>query len=273
MMDDSDDDYMSEEEPVDFFDLAKRPSELYTAIAPKYMLEHTFVPAVNKDGETTNTYTPFAKAIEDEDLEVFVQIIALYKSLSGESGVNLLFNYLDTLISKDRASLLDEYIRQTGFGVTIKAQATDDSAVGATSKGRRRRREYLGLNVDGKKRGDLAQAAEEHHYSGGTEYFRIPLLWQAVQAGSRNIIDYLATHKPLDAYRFYASAGGDEQARMLKTVPDLAGALPELLGWMPNALSETVLTAAVIKGDMKIVELLCALRPDDMKAAVQLRLV
>jgi hypothetical protein len=156
--------------------------------------------------------------------------------------------------------VLDEYIRRTGGGVDISAahaESVDNQVVITKSK------TYLGLNVHGKKRKDLAKDPR----TTTTETSSIPLLWQAAQMDATGIISYLAGDRPLAAYRSYSFSNSDDRADFLRHCQNLETILPTWLGWTISSLNESPLTGAVAGGGLKSVELLASKDPRLMASA------
>jgi hypothetical protein len=216
--------------------------------------------ATKYDDEKLGFLTPVNRAIADGDFEAFVQIAELCKFLPKPI---LLVNVVheSVLLSQDRVEILDEYIRRTGTGIHLpEKRVAKETGASERPKGK----EYWGLNVHGKKRKDLAipNAPGELDMIGP-----IPLVWKAVQTFAPAILTYLASERPLAAYRYYfATNTSDKRARNMS---DLAEILPEKLGWCANGTNETPLVAAVIRNSLDAVKHLFILRPKLMKEYLQ----
>ena len=167
--------------------------------------------------------------------------------------------------------MFDEYIRRTGLGIIIKKENSDSSEGTTDMDLGSESRTYLGLNVHGKKRKDLATKNDPHAYSSNNQ--PLPLLWQAAQSGAIGIVRYLASDQPLAAYNYYASTHGDSHAKLIRQVPDLAAVLPEKLGWTTSQLNESVATAAIVGGQLSALEALCAIRGKDIENTLHLKFV
>ncbi|KAI0337566.1 ankyrin [Trametopsis cervina] len=263
--DDSDEDDMDiDGEPVNFIDIAKRHSDIRVPVHPSLMLHHVNAPLLWKDKEEVLLLTPFGKAIVEDDFEAFMQLLNTASSLPEDvlGGAILL-----QLIRYDRPAMLDEYIRRTGEGIQITKPI---DVIGAEDVQEPSRKTYLGLNVHGKKRKDLASQGDPNaprKYVGRV----IPLVWNAAMSSSAATVRYLASDQPLAAYRFYASAHGDNKAKLLRKISDLGAALPAMLGWGPNGVNETVLTAAILSKRADIVEMLFTLRATEMEGYLHIR--
>jgi hypothetical protein len=235
--DDSDDsDGTVEQDAINFVDIASRPSIIECDIHPSQLIN-----AGNFQRQ------PIMIAIIEDDFELFVNILDLYKH--SPRHIDYPTNILDQIISRDRVDMLDEYIRRTGLG--IKIQETTESGEEAPPVVNDKNRVYLGLSVHGKKRTDLAKHNDPNASQAEVKAV-IPLLWQAVSNGATKLMDYLLGDRPLAAYKFYASSNSSDVAKLLKRTPDLAKVLPEWLGWTVSPLGESPLTAAIVSTGKKL---------------------
>ncbi|KAF8987599.1 hypothetical protein BDQ17DRAFT_1334968 [Cyathus striatus] len=188
-------------------------------------------------------------------------------------------------IGRDNVDFLDEYIRRTGFGIDVKTQSIDgeedDGPINANDKNRT----YLGLNVHGKKRSDLARKNDPNASNREDELVK-PLLWDAIEHNAKAAVEYLSSERPLAAFKFYASSRrGEERAERLRRIPDPQKVLPEmigcsvavrsapkpraaaatLIGWKTNSLGESPLTAAILGGYVDMIKLLFSKAPTLME--------
>ncbi|KAJ7166058.1 ankyrin repeat protein [Mycena filopes] len=226
-------DYTIEQDGINFVDIASRPSVVECATHPKELLT------------PTNVYSraPLSKAINDDDLDAFINILNLFKN--SPKHVELPDNLLSSLVQKDRADMLNEYIRRTGAGITIQKTTNAPEGEDDIPVVNDKNRVYLGLTVHGKKRTDLAKR-NDPNASQDEEKAEVPLVWLAVSNGATNILNYLLSDRPLAAYKFYAAGNSSDIARVLKRTTDLAKVLPEWLGWRVTAMGESPLTAALV---------------------------
>lgn len=254
----------TEPEPISFIDIAKRPSVMHSSARPVDLLR-VASPFSGKEGKVFQD-TFIVKAIIDDDFEAFAQALDLCSHLEEADRLSIFNITWASLIAHDRPAMLDAYIRRTGLGISITAESNiaDDEDHEATKSSQMA---YLGLNVHGKKRKDLANP--NTNYTPSAE--GIPMLWIAAKNGSVETVRYLASDQPLAAYNFYASSHSDRRAKLLKHVPDFAAILPAKLGWMSSHLNESVLTATIVANRQDIMEMLFALRPVDMENFVHLR--
>lgn len=248
-------------EEINLVDIAKIPTDIQVDVAPTYMLSNVSFPFVGKDGKVYLS-TVVEKAIIDDDFEAFVQILDLYSSLHQKDIPGHIMN---SLITHDRPAMLDEFIRRTGQGITLKKEAAAASASSSAAETDGDSKAYLGLNVHGKKRKDLARKGDPNAPGTFQVYESLPMLWTAAQNGAMGVVRYLASDQPLAAYKYYASANGDARAKLIRGVADLGAVLPEKLGWHASHLNETVITAAIVGSKTDVVEALCSMRGKEIE--------
>ncbi|KAI9433859.1 hypothetical protein H4582DRAFT_1856238 [Lactarius indigo] len=251
-----------EEKPINFTDIAAKPSPVRTDVSPEKFLEirATFLQA----GRKNISCNPLQKAIVDDDFEAFTHTLDLYEvagapiwpgSRAYEFAVNL-----------DRPDILDELIRRSGVGIPIPSYAAVGS--GADSKKIPEKRAYLGLKVGGKRRADLADLRQTQRK---TLAYNYNLFRSAIRSGATKVIDYLAGPRPIAAFAHYAETHNDDIAQYLKSIDDLDAVLPDLLGWKHDELNESSLLCAVIDDKVDVLKQLFALKPNLMEEALHLR--
>lgn len=269
--DDEDFEMAASQSEVKFVDVANRPSGIRTDIHPRRMLCEKTMSWVQEDPASKIRSIKYGnlieKSVSENDLEAFVTIAALYQRLPGTTGVPQ--TLLKDILAADRPEILDEFIRRTGHGINLKLKQ-EDGEVPVVVKDKSRA--YLGLNVHGKKRSDLAHANDPN--SRRTIQPVVPMLWKAAMFGARRVVEYLATERPLIAYRFYASSHSeDERAEMLRRSSNLEKHLPEWLGWTVNALGESPLSAAILGNKLDIMKVLAKLSPGLVTTSLRERYV
>ena len=196
--------------------------------------------------------------IHDGDFEGFVQIAELNARIPEPvSLADLASEYIFLL--KDRAKLLDEYIRRTGQGIDIPQKKNEDELQ------RPKGREYWGLNVHGKKRRDLTGDPNRRYNTGS----KIPLVWSAAQSGALEVLDYLSTDRPLAAYQYYLSRNPKESKNV--DLQTLENSISELLGWCSNPSNESPLSATLQSGKMDAFRKLLELKPTLLKPCLHKR--
>ena len=251
-----------EKKEAKFIDIATRSSAVKTDIHPRTMLQSSSVKW--RKGERTGDASILTKAVIDHDLEAFVHIANLYQTLPQVIGMEQ--NVMTTILEEDQPDMLDEYIRRTGSGIDMASNRKDGGGTEVTTAVNDENKIYLGLNVHGQKRADLARANDpDADYA---TRFEIPILWKAAKAKAKAVVEYLAGNRPLTAYRFYASTHSDERAIWLRRTTDLEKLLPTWLGWTVNNIGDSPFIAGIIANDLDIIKLLFHKAPQLMATTV-----
>lgn len=256
-----------EPQEINFTDIAKRPSAVQVSATPSVLLD-AWVALPDATGARCKLGPLIFHAIAHNDVEKFLQIMDLHNILPESNPLDLNGSTENWIIEYDRPAFLDEFIRRTGSGITITQQSQDgrEEVVSAASQ-KKHKREYLGLNVHGKKRRDLVKMTNPDATSRETS-FSTPILWRAAVAGSMEILKYLASDKPLAAFQHYAATQGNERAEYLRKVQDLSVVLPQWLGWHPNALGESSLTGAIFSNKLDVLKYLVNLQRPYLRDAL-----
>ncbi|KAI0628020.1 ankyrin [Trametes polyzona] len=258
-----------EHEELNFVDIAHRPSQVHTDAPPERLLKLAdWVQSPKAEGGWA-ACTPLSKTILEDDFEAFVQVLDLYKRLP--EPVDFSTDAVQCICMYDRPAMLDELIRRSAVGIQLPEvhdeegrDASQTKSKGASGK------VYLGLNVHGKKRKDLAEKADPNAPV-ATKQFEEPLLWTAARLGAVNVMQYLATDRPVSAYNYYASTNSDEKAKFLKRIRD---DVRQHLGWNSNKLNESAVTAAVVGQKLQSLKELAALQgPAKTQAALTSRIL
>ncbi|KAF9475283.1 ankyrin [Pholiota conissans] len=265
-----------EKQEIKFIDIATRPSAVKSEIHPKQILDTT-TPTLKSYGNAN----PLTKSVLDKDLEAFVHIANLYQSALPQAVELDSTGVLDLILQEDQADILDEYIRRTGDGIDIDvakkvgdvpAESELPIATNDVNK------IYLGLNVHGKKRTDLAKK-NDPNATGYDDRVVYPLVWRAASSKAKDILTYLNSNRPLSAYKFYAVTHSDPKALWLRRVQNdknagniLEKKLSTWLGWLIRPLGDSPLTAAVIADDLDTIKLLSKLQPALIAEALQTKL-
>ncbi|KAH9022591.1 hypothetical protein EDB84DRAFT_1564938 [Lactarius hengduanensis] len=252
----------SEAKPINFTDIAARPSSVRTDVLPKKLLE--LQADLLQPGLKRVSCKPLQKAIVEDDFEAFVHTLDLYEfagvAIWPDSGA------YDFAVALDRIEMVDELIRRSGVGIPIPSDAAKGS--GADSKNVPEERVYLGLKVGGKRRADIAKHGQTQRK---TPTYTYDLLRSAIRSGATKVIDYLAGPRPIAAFTHYAETHDDDIAQYLKSIDNLGAVLPDLLGWKPDELNESPLLCAVIDNKIDVLKQLFALKPNLMEEALHLR--
>jgi hypothetical protein len=155
-----------------------------------------------------------------------IRMANLYRSLP--QPLEMSEEVLSAIISYDRPEILDEFIARTGLGIDMYVAQKHIGDTPGPKALNDKNRIYLGLNVHGKKRADLATQNDPDAQSSSSAF--IPLIWRAAKKSAKGIISYLVGQRPLGAYRRYAESHTDERAMWLGGLWDLRNIY--LCGWV-----------------------------------------
>jgi hypothetical protein len=257
-------DYGEEQKPMNFIDIAARPSSVRTEVPPTKLLE--ILATLLQEGRKYYTCNPLQKAISEDDTEAFLHILDLYDFVGQATLPDCGAHHLAVVL--DRPEMLDELIRRSGVGVSIPSDAEKGS--GAEPKKASDERVYLGLKVGGKRAavGTHKQRAMRKMFNFTHNY---DLLRSAIRFGATKVIDYLAGPRPAAAFTHYAETHNDDIAQYLKSIDNLGAVLPELLGWQSDELNESPLLCAVTCDKLDVLKQLFALKPRLMEETLDLR--
>ncbi|KAJ3734551.1 ankyrin repeat-containing domain protein [Lentinula guzmanii] len=254
-----------------FVDIAQVSSAVKVPFPPSRLLDGNHVAYEEGDGYAKRS-TALVKAIKTGDFEAFIHIANLYKLT--EPPIELAQDYiLDAILAADQPDMLDEYIRRTGCGIHLESQSQDDEeeekVIHATND---KNKIYLGLSVHGKKRKDLARQNDPSNLHQVQDQ-DTPILWRAILLSpALQIIEYMTSTRPLEAYQFYAMTSSSELGFRLRHMTDLEKVLPHRLGWCINLLGESPLTAAILSKRLNVIKLLVAKNPKLVSAAFKERI-
>ncbi|KAI9451557.1 hypothetical protein BJY52DRAFT_1297191 [Lactarius psammicola] len=248
-----------EQKPINFTDIAARPSSVRTEVSPKKLLE--LQSAFLQTGHKRVFCNPLQKAIVEDDFEAFVHTLDLYEF----AGVAIWpdSEAYDYAVALDRPEMLDELIRRSGV---VKGSGVDSKVS--------EERVYLGLKVRGKRRADIAKPKKtlaQRRALPGTGTYNYDLLRSAIGSGATKVVDYLAGPRPIAAFTHYVETHNDDIAQYLKSINNLGAVLPDLLGWQSDELNESPLLCAVIDNRLDVLKQLFALKPNLMEEVLHLR--
>jgi hypothetical protein len=229
-----------------FFDVAKRVSRVKSTVSPENVLKKPLY--WQRKGE--NLYSHLLKiAVREGDLEGFKQIADLY-GLYGPDGIDMGLQLLEDIIWEDQPDILDEYIRRTGYGLQFAGSTTgkeseDEEEPLITND---KNRLYLGLNVHGQKRRDLARMHDPDHKP--EESMTFPLVWKAVVGNKKKIIEYLASNRPLHAVKHFLKHNSSDKAERLRQMNNLDQAqVAKILGWAVSPYGESPISVSAMADD------------------------
>lgn len=221
-------------------DIAARVSQVHSHTSPSDLITATFETETS-EASTTDISWVLQKAVRERDLEAFVAISNMLEEHSKDSEV-FMSSLLDLILVIDAPYILDELIRRTGLGIDTASASTEqdehDADVPKTSK------LYLGLNVHGKKRKDLARRSDPDAPGRYANAQTVPILWQAAKAGAVEIIAWLKTPSVASAFHFYAKTKTTDRALLLRRI-DIENRLADLLGFQVSPQNETAVFAAI----------------------------
>ncbi|KDQ65163.1 hypothetical protein JAAARDRAFT_188410 [Jaapia argillacea MUCL 33604] len=267
--DDSEEESETEGAVLDFIDIAKRPSAVRSSVPPSTMLQSTTASLPHPGGKSVYSSSVLDQAIVENDFEAFVHICDLHKQLPEPIPLLLPNQTLHPVVVSDRPEMLDELIRRTGYGINVTSSPQHDGADVEQSKSTRKRTIYLGLNVHGKKRNDLARKGDPNANQADQNANATPLVWSAALAGATNVLEYLSGPRPISAYKYYSATSSDDHAQVVRRIissPSLDTA--DLLGWKLSPFNESALTAAVYYNKINAVKALFEINPKLMGTAL-----
>ncbi|KAH8809653.1 ankyrin repeat protein [Flagelloscypha sp. PMI_526] len=228
------------QEKVTFVDIANSSSQVRCKIEPRTLLEASSN-FPHLDGTNHPWGSALVRAIQADDFDDFVQIANMYKLLPDQpvplDDQNK--NVLASIILGDKPDFLHEYIKRTAFVVPLEKRDEDgdeDDEEGAKLVNDKNKI-YLGLNVHGKKRADLARKSDPDSVDTSSTKYE-PAVWQATSRHAVKLLEYLASDRPLEAVQAYAQSTNSEQATKIRNAKNLARVLPTWLGWTTTAVGE-----------------------------------
>ncbi|KAG9037698.1 hypothetical protein FRB95_004544 [Tulasnella sp. JGI-2019a] len=224
-----------------FDTIAAKYSTISVNVDPASLLSHTVYLPLN---DVQRSVTPMMMAVYSDDVEMFKEICELMLCLDEPQLPST--SIVDIILQHDSPSILDEYIRRTGEGLTLPKEETLDDAKGTNLDDEEDSKFYMGLNVHGKKRKDLAKQGDPN--APAIENESVPLLWRAATNHGLSIIDYLSSGQPLEAYKHYLSTA-TKPSKRLAAISNLDVQLPALLGFDINHLGESAILATVASTD------------------------
>ena len=232
---------------AEVMDISHRMSTVRVPIGPSAL----FKAAPQLSGGSMVYQTLLATAVHTGDVEFVKQIISLYGLCEPSFSLNPQTE-LNNILRQDSPAMLDLFIRKFGIGLGFSEEEEDDPQ--GTEAMKKMPKTYLGLDVHGVKRKDLAKKNDPDAPQRVHHPDHIPLLWSATTMSATMIIDWLATSAPLEAYKAFMSSASEEDmtAKALKKIKDIETQLPELLGFVPNELGETAVFAALFGQQEKI---------------------
>jgi hypothetical protein len=244
------DDYAEVTKPV-LMDLANRISTVKSPIGPEHFFSSVVISKANPL-ETGTLFSQILKQGDIDDLERLLELGALC-----EPQQTLGPHDLGNIIQYDNPELLEFIIGKFGFGIVSdqpedEGQFGEDDTAETSAAGRSKSsKTYLGLNVHGKKRKDLASKGDPDAPQSSQHVDTTPLVWKAAQMNATKILMWLSGSGPLKAYTKYMTSSKDDHAISLKRMKNFETRLPALLGSTPTQLGEHVVSAYLTTGVVK----------------------
>ncbi|KIO25916.1 hypothetical protein M407DRAFT_24769 [Tulasnella calospora MUT 4182] len=157
----------------------------------------------------------------------------------------------DIILTNDSPDMLDAYIRRTGDGLTLPKPKAKESKDGK-ARGHHdddddddEYKIYLGLNVHGKKRKDLARREDPNAPYESDDERNVPIGWRAASTQAIAILEYLNSPKAIEAYKYYAETYKTKFAKRLAEALQNPDDFPKMVGFSNSRLAETPVLAAV----------------------------
>ncbi|KAG8987768.1 hypothetical protein FRB90_003164, partial [Tulasnella sp. 427] len=191
---------------------------------------------------------PLALALRENDVEAFNQIADMMASL--EEPMPIPEHLRDDVIWSDSPDLLDAWIRRTGDGLSLPKPKAKESAEGQPQTQHHdddddEYKIYLGLNVHGKKRKDLAQREDPNAPYANDSESKVPIAWRCASKQKIALLEYLNSPKAIEAYKYYAENNKTRLAKRLAEALQTPEDFPKMVGLAVTRLAETPVLAAV----------------------------
>ncbi|KAG8939515.1 hypothetical protein FRC00_013838, partial [Tulasnella sp. 408] len=252
---DSDDDSCASDEtekrPAGYTDLAKRFHTVSVNVKPNQLLSYDAkcaVEGISGSNGYSGTADPITLAVRENDAEAFAQIADMMENLEDSMGIPE--SLRDVILLNDSPDLLDAYIRRTGDGLTLpkpKAKETTEGKAQAhhDDDDDEEYKIYLGLNVHGKKRKDLASREDPNAPYQSDDDSKVPIGWRAASKQAIAILEYLNSPKAIEAYKHYAATYKSRLAKRLAEALQNPDDFPKMVGFSLSRLGETPVLATV----------------------------
>ncbi|KAG8903610.1 hypothetical protein FRC01_009072 [Tulasnella sp. 417] len=241
----------TEKRPAGYTDLAERFHTVSVNVKPNRLLSYNAKCAIENPSRR-NGYAgsadPIRVAALENDVEAFAQVADMMANLV--EPMTIPDHILLSILADDSPELLDVYIRNTGEGLCLPNPKTKESTDGNPQAGPcddandADCRIYLGLNVNGKKRNDLASEQDPNAPTQSDAEPTVPIGWKAASRQAIAILEYLSSPKAIEAYRHYAKTRNTKLAKRLAEALLNAEDFPNMVGFSISRLAETPVLAA-----------------------------
>ncbi|KAG8950958.1 hypothetical protein FRC04_007022 [Tulasnella sp. 424] len=241
----------TEKRPAGYSDLAKRFHTVRVKVKPNQLLSYgakCAVEGVSGLPAYWGSADPINIAVRENDVEAFNQIADMMVNLKEPMSVPE--SVRTYILAMDSAELLDAYIRRTGDGLSLpkpKAKESMDDKAQAQQQDDddEEYKIYLGLNVQGKKRRDLARKEDPNAPWQADAETKVPIGWRAASAQAIDILEYLNSPKAIEAYKYYAENNQTKLSKRLAEALRNPDDFAKLAGFKASGLAETPVLATV----------------------------
>ncbi|KIO24986.1 hypothetical protein M407DRAFT_25631 [Tulasnella calospora MUT 4182] len=241
----------TEKRPVGYTNLAKRFHTVSVKVKPNQLLSYDTkwaTESTSASDASAGFASPITLAVLEKDVEAFNQIADMMEGL--EDPMSIPPHLQHTIMATDSPEMLDAFIRRTGYGLSLpspKAQEFMEDVArvqhhGGDGDGYKI---YPGLDVDGKKRMDLAGQVDLSDLYYAVRGDPVPIAWYAASKQATDILEYLNGPKSIEAYKFYAETKETILAKRLAEVLKNTEDFPQMTGFYVSRLGETPVLAAV----------------------------
>ncbi|KIO24983.1 hypothetical protein M407DRAFT_25628, partial [Tulasnella calospora MUT 4182] len=241
----------TETRPIGYTNLAKRFHTVSVKVKPNQLFSYDAkwaTESISGPDASAVTADPITLAVIENDVEAFNQIADMMEAL--EETMSIPVHLQHWILGTDSPEMLDVFIRRTGQGLSLPKptaqESTDDAAQLQPHDGDDSAHKlYLGLDVDGKKRKDLARREDPNAPYATRTSHQTPIAWQAASKQAMGILEYLSSPKAIEAYKYYAGTKKTGLAKRLAEVLQYTDDFPQMVGFSVSPLAETPVLAAI----------------------------
>ncbi|KAG8898026.1 hypothetical protein FRC00_003492 [Tulasnella sp. 408] len=243
----------TEKRPAGYTNLVKRFNTVSVKVKPDQLLSFSgkwATESTSGPDASARDADPITLAALENDVEAFYQIADMMEGLA--EPMSFPVRLLQAILAADSPEMLDAFIRRTGEGLSlpqpnVQESADDADPVQHHESDNNRRKIYLGLDVAGKKRKDLARREDPNApdaYAAVTEN-QIPIVWSAASNQATAILEYLNSPRAIDAYKYYSGTNKTNHAKRLAEVLTNTDGFSQMVGFSASRSSDTLVLAAM----------------------------
>ncbi|KAG9021743.1 hypothetical protein FS837_007009, partial [Tulasnella sp. UAMH 9824] len=242
----------TEKRPVGYTNLVKRFQTVSVKVKPDQLLSYHgkwATESTSGPDASAGFADPITLAALENDVEAFYQIADMMEGL--EEPMSMPVHLLQTILAADSPEMLDVFIRRTGEGLSlpkpkVQEPADDANTVQHHHGDNNRDRIYVGLDVAGKKRKDLAHREDPNAPSAyAFAEHQIPIVWSAAPKQATAILEYLNSPRAIDAYKHYADTNKTSLAKRLAEVLTNTNDFSQMVGFSDSKSAGTLVLAAM----------------------------